>query len=258
MRAGHKPPSGPSVQVWRVSPAGRVAGVATTVFWLALVVGITVHGKAGAGLLTLLWIILSLLAFACWQWAFVPYVALTTDEVVVQNRFDHRSIPYAHIVDVKPGYGGVHLMTKDRDVDVVAWAVQKSNLKKWQRETDPRRRLSRRHQGEDGHRGGFATPRIANRVITVLLSASTLSDGVRIGDAVLGFVALCLATFLVADPSGLVSNVLGRSRGFWARRNPTLGRLATWGMSERGARFMMAGFCVVAAITLFVVAGLGR
>ena len=134
MHAGYKPPSGPNVQVWRVSPAGRVAAVATTVFWLALMVEITVSGNAGSGLLTLLWAVLPLAVVVSRQWAFVPYVALTADEVVVQNRFDHRSIRYVHIVDVKPGYGGVLFMTKDRDVDLIAWAVQKSNLKKWQHE----------------------------------------------------------------------------------------------------------------------------
>lgn len=134
MPAEHKPPSGPNAEVWRVSLAGRVAAVATTIFWLALVVGITVGGKAGAGLLALLWVILPSAVLVARQWAFVPYVALAADEVVIQNRFDRRSIPYAHIVDMKPGYGGILFMTKDRDVDVVAWAVQKSNLKKWQNE----------------------------------------------------------------------------------------------------------------------------
>jgi hypothetical protein len=82
----------------------------------------------------LLWVILPLAVLVARQWAFVPYVALTADEVVIQNRFDRRLIPYAQIVDVKPGYGGVLFTTKDDDMGVVAWAVQKSNLKKWQHE----------------------------------------------------------------------------------------------------------------------------
>lgn len=77
-----------------------------------------------------MWIVLGLLVIYAWRWTFVPYLGLTPEAVVVQNGVTHRSIPYSRIAEVRQGYFGLQLETKDYDI-VTAWAVQKSNLSKW-------------------------------------------------------------------------------------------------------------------------------
>lgn len=46
------------------------------------------------------------------RWAFTPYIALTTDGVVVQNRFRQVTIAFSDIARVHPGYGGRSICTK--------------------------------------------------------------------------------------------------------------------------------------------------
>lgn len=117
-------------KVWRVTSAGRIGGAALGTCWLALVFGLTVGGSVTSGAIALFWITLAIVIVGIWRWAFVPYIALTPDGVIVQNRLTKRSVPYAAIAEVESGFYGLRLVTKDHDV-VTAWAVQKSNASKW-------------------------------------------------------------------------------------------------------------------------------
>jgi hypothetical protein len=117
-------------QVWRVSPTGRGGAVSVALIWLVLVVLISTERNTSAGVIALLWIVLIVVGVGVWLWAFRPYVALTTQAVVVQNRITKRTVPYGTILDVKPGYYGLRLVTKNQ-ADVTIWAVQKSNVSKW-------------------------------------------------------------------------------------------------------------------------------
>lgn len=117
-------------QIWRVSTAGRVAGVVLVVGWLALALGITLGGGAPGGAVALIWWSGLLLVPWVWRWAFVPYVALKADGVFIQNRITSKFVPYPEITRVSGGYYGLTLRTSRGDV-VIAWAVQKSNLARW-------------------------------------------------------------------------------------------------------------------------------
>jgi len=121
---------GSDTEVWRVTQIGRIGASVLGAIWLALVVGVTVEGNVGAGVVALLWIVLAVIIVGIWRWAFVPYVALAVEGVIVQNRITHRTVPYTAIVEVKSGYYGLRLLTKDHDM-ITAWAVQKSNASRW-------------------------------------------------------------------------------------------------------------------------------
>ena len=81
-------------------------------------------------MIALLWIALLVVAVGVWLLAFRPYVALTTQALVIQNRITKRTVPYESILGVKPGYYGLRLITKNQG-DVTVWAVQKSNVSRW-------------------------------------------------------------------------------------------------------------------------------
>jgi hypothetical protein len=57
-------------------------------------------------------------------------VALTTDRLVVQGVFAHRSVRYPSIRDVRPGLYGLRIRTKAQE-SFIGWAVQKSKFAQW-------------------------------------------------------------------------------------------------------------------------------
>ena len=117
-------------QVWRVSRTGRGGAIGVAMIWLVLVVVVSTRKNTSAGVIALLWIALLVVAVGVWLLAFRPYVALTTQALVIQNRITKRTVPYESILGVKPGYYGLRLITKNQG-DVTVWAVQKSNVSRW-------------------------------------------------------------------------------------------------------------------------------
>ncbi|GLI02123.1 hypothetical protein Pa4123_74010 [Phytohabitans aurantiacus] len=109
-------------QIWRVSLAGRIGALVVPVVgglggWLG-------GGPAGAAIVGLLGL------GAWWRWAMWPAVELAGDRVVVRNPLGTREVPLREVSEVSTGYGGLAIVTRDRQ-RVVAWAVQKSNAATW-------------------------------------------------------------------------------------------------------------------------------
>ncbi len=116
----------PGSQIWRVRPIGRVASVGVVLIWgVAAAAGSGDRSVSAVGA-SVLWVALILVAVAVWRWAFVPFVALTPNELVIQNASSRSTIRYAEIVGAKAGYYGVWIQKRD-GTRVRAWAVQKSN-----------------------------------------------------------------------------------------------------------------------------------
>jgi hypothetical protein len=136
------------VQVWRVRSVARVTSVGLVVALLTVTVVVTAGG-ARAGDLLVLWAIVVLLGLGVWRWSFAPYVALTATEVVVQNPFVRRSVPYAEVDDVGTGIGGLEVR-RHAGKPVAVWAVQKAT---WAR---PSRRTSRADDVAEAIRGRLA------------------------------------------------------------------------------------------------------
>ncbi|MCW6009847.1 PH domain-containing protein [Micromonospora sp. CPCC 205371] len=109
-------------QIWRVSLVGRIGALVVPVVgglggWLAGgPLGATVLGLLGLG--------------AWWRWAMWPAVELADDRIVVRNPLGTREVPLREVSEVATGYGGLTIVTRDRQ-RVVAWAVQKSNAATW-------------------------------------------------------------------------------------------------------------------------------
>ena len=113
-------------QLWRVRPTGRVAGAGVASAWALLAAGVTAGGGVSVGVIVLLWCVTILVALGAWRWAFVPYVALGSESLVVQNRVLRSTVMYSNIASARPGYGGVIIEKRD-GTRTCAWAVQKSN-----------------------------------------------------------------------------------------------------------------------------------
>lgn len=122
-----QPKSGES-ELWRVRLAGRVSGVVVVLGWVALSALITVGSTVGFAVL--LWCTVAVIALGFWRWAFVPYVALTADGVVVQNALRRVTVAWSDISRVYPGSAGLAIYRRSGGA-VIAWAVQKSNAKIW-------------------------------------------------------------------------------------------------------------------------------
>lgn len=120
--------------VWRVTAVGRFGAVAISVVWLALAVGFTVGNEPSV---VLLWVAFAAIMIGAWRWAFVPFIALTDTGVVIQNRLLRATVAYADIAAVQPGYSGLTI-TRRSGGSVTAWAVQKTNMKRWQGREDTR------------------------------------------------------------------------------------------------------------------------
>lgn len=116
-----------SERVWRIPPAGRIAGLLLTVGWIGLAIGSSAIGNSFA---IVFWVGAAIMAVGVWRWAFVPYVAVGPKEIVVQNRLGKRTLDYAQIRDVRTGPYGLILLLNGGG-SVTAWAVQKGNLAKW-------------------------------------------------------------------------------------------------------------------------------
>jgi len=88
-------------------------------------------------------------------------------------------------------------------------------------------------------------------------SLSSQLHGRWIANLILGFIALGTSVLIIVDPRGRIRRFRALSRAFWARRNPLLARLATWGMSEAASQALLAALFGLAAALFFVLAALG-
>jgi Bacterial PH domain len=119
-------------QTWRVSTAGRVAGLVATAFGLVVVVrALLAIARDGMELGLAYGLLLgAALVVAPLVLTLRPAVTLTETEVEVRNPLRTLRVPIAEITDAKTGYGGVRIETRAGRA-VTAWAVQKSNLANW-------------------------------------------------------------------------------------------------------------------------------
>ncbi|MDT5232519.1 MAG: hypothetical protein QOI39_3019 [Mycobacterium sp.] len=62
-----------------------------------------------------------------YKYALTPFIAAREDGIEVRNPRDHHMIPWDDVVDISPGSLGLTIRRRT-DSDVVAWAVQKSNI----------------------------------------------------------------------------------------------------------------------------------
>lgn len=114
--------------VWRVGLVGRVGWILVFIFWLSI--AIVFSYTEAVSIAVLMWIASGLLAVFGWRSAFVPYISAAPQELVVQNRFWRRTIPWEDVEAIKPGYYGL-LIKRRSNMAVTAWAVQKSNFSVW-------------------------------------------------------------------------------------------------------------------------------
>jgi hypothetical protein len=95
-------PAAELIQMWRVSPLGRLGAGVVVGFWIVLSLVFTL-AEVPRGVVLGAWLTTALIAVGAWRWAFVPFVALTAKAVVVQNRLRRTVIPYSDVADVQPG-----------------------------------------------------------------------------------------------------------------------------------------------------------
>jgi hypothetical protein len=116
-------------RVWRVDePVRRLADVVSVLF-VVIALGGTAIGLSAAGAVVM-WALAILIVLSVWRWYMVPYVAVTTDGVVVRGVFARRTLDYDAIRRARPGLYGVRIETVDQGT-VTAWAVQKSKFAEW-------------------------------------------------------------------------------------------------------------------------------
>lgn len=114
-------------RVYRVRLAGRVGVVPFGVFLISVAVALGLTTPSVGLVLVPLAIIATLwLALS----AFVPYIRLGPNEVVVRNLFTRVSLRYEDIAMASPGYYGITIRAKSGKV-VLARAVQKANASSW-------------------------------------------------------------------------------------------------------------------------------
>ena len=116
--------------VWRVGVVGRVGWILVFIFWLSI--AIVFSYTEAVSIAVLMWIATGLLAVFGWRSAFVPYISAGPKELVVQNRFWRRTIPWEDVEAIKPGYYGL-LIKRRSNMAVTAWAVQTGSWSKSQR-----------------------------------------------------------------------------------------------------------------------------
>ena len=117
-------------RIWRTAVSVRIGSVVVLLGWLALSLGITFGAGVADGVLVLIWVLGPVYGFGAWRYAFVPFVALRTSDVLVRNRWGQQVIPYGDIASVHPGYYGTTFRLKTGS-SVTAWAVQKPNWASW-------------------------------------------------------------------------------------------------------------------------------
>ena len=119
--------SGPLV--WRVADHVRKVAVFAAGFFLFLALVATAVGLVLAAT-ALMWLVALLVIVCVWRWYLVPYVALSSDWLVVQGAFAHRVVPCGAIREARPGLYGLRIKTTNGRA-FVAWAVQKSKFAEW-------------------------------------------------------------------------------------------------------------------------------
>jgi len=109
-------------QVWKVSPLGRIGGLLPAVF------GAVVWSMMARPVVAIL---VAALGLVGWFLAVLrPFVALSDTELVIRNPWGLRRVELSDISRVDVGYSGLTITTTTGS-QIVAWAVQKSNLAKW-------------------------------------------------------------------------------------------------------------------------------
>jgi hypothetical protein len=119
-------------RIWRPHGLGRaMAWVYIVVFALAVVGGTVLAAVAGEPGLLVVALAggLPLLMVSVFG-ALRPYVCASQQGLQVQNPITRVDLSWAEITQVRPGYHGLEITTRDGDV-AVAWAVQKSNWARW-------------------------------------------------------------------------------------------------------------------------------
>jgi hypothetical protein len=116
------------LQVWRVADHVRKVAVFAAGFFLFLALVATAVGLLLAAT-ALMWAVALLVIMCVWRWYLVPYVALSSEWVVVQGAFSHRAVRYGAIREARPGLYGLRIKTTSGAF--VAWAVQKSKFADW-------------------------------------------------------------------------------------------------------------------------------
>jgi hypothetical protein len=64
--------------------------------------------------------------------ALTPFIAVRSEGIEIRNPHARQMVPWDDIVDITPGYFGLTIRRRTGP-DVVAWAVQKSNIARWTR-----------------------------------------------------------------------------------------------------------------------------
>jgi hypothetical protein len=103
-----------------------LSGVLLALGWTALTVAVTFDKTVSVGVAAGLWCSLAFIAVAVWRYAFVPYVTLTADALVIQNPYRSRTIAYGEISRARASSYGI-LIRRRQGFGISAWAVQKSN-----------------------------------------------------------------------------------------------------------------------------------
>ena len=117
------------LQVWRVADHVRKVAVFAAVFFLFLALVATAVGLLLAAT-ALMWAVALLVVVCVWRWYLVPYIALSSEWLVVQGAFAHRAVRYRAIREARPGLYGLRINTTTDGV-FVACAVQKSKFAEW-------------------------------------------------------------------------------------------------------------------------------
>jgi len=117
------------LQVWRVADHVRKVAVFAAGFFLFLALVATAVGLVLAAT-ALMWVVALLVIVCVWRWYLVPYVALSSEWLVVQGAFAHRAVRFGAIREARPGLYGLRIKTTS-DGAFVAWAVQKSKFAEW-------------------------------------------------------------------------------------------------------------------------------
>lgn len=117
------------LQVWRVADHVRKVAVFAAGFFLFLALVATAVGLVLAAT-AMMWVVALLVVVCVWRWYLVPYVALSSEWLVVQGAFAHRAVRYGAISEARPGLYGLRIKTTTGGA-FVAWAVQKSKFAEW-------------------------------------------------------------------------------------------------------------------------------
>ena len=116
------------LQVWRVADHVQMIALFAAGFFLFLALVATAVGLLLAAT-AIMWLIALLVTLCVWRWYLVPYVALSSEWLVVQGAFAHRAVRCRAIREARPGLYGLRIKTTSGGF--VASAVQKSTFAEW-------------------------------------------------------------------------------------------------------------------------------